>query len=135
MATLTTNPGTLRTEALASKGESKTIITQWIDAITTEVSNGNVKTEERLTGPTISARLNSRVGTAAYEAWQSTEENNKSTVGANDVGIREAGQGFVENLISSTILKVASSEHSGITPEGKQNLEKFCRQSKNLRQQ
>ena len=126
MATLTTSPGTLRTEALPSKGESKTIISQWIDAITTEVSNGNVKTHEGFTGPTISARLYSMVGTAAYEAWQSTEENNKSSVGANDVAIRGAGQGFVENLISSTILKVASSEHSGITAEGKQNLEKFA---------
>ena len=50
MATLTTNPGSLRTEALPSKGESKTVISQWIDAITSEVSKGNVKTVEGLTG-------------------------------------------------------------------------------------
>ena len=130
MATLTTNPGTLRTEALPSKGESKTIISQWIDAITTEVSNGNVKTHEGFTGPTISARLYSMVGTAAYEAWQSTEENNKSSVGANDLAVRGAGQGFVENLISSTILKVAASEHSGVTAEGKKNLEEFANKVK-----
>jgi len=126
MASLVTNPGTLRTEAVAGPNENKTIISMWIDAITTEVSNGNVKTVDGLTGPTISARLYSMIGTAAYEAWQSTEENNKSSVGANDLAVRGADQSFVEDLISSTILKVASSEHSGITAEGKQNLEVFA---------
>jgi hypothetical protein len=126
MATLTTNPGTLRTEAIAGNNEKKTIISKWIDAITTEVSNGNVKTEEGLTGPTISARIYSMIGTAAYEAWQATENDNESTI--NTKGSRTNGNSkrFAENLISSTILKVASSKYSGLTNEGRANLEDFA---------
>ena len=131
MATLSTNPGTLRTEASAVKGEDKTVISQWIDAITTEVANGNVKTIEGLTGPTISARLYSMVGTAAYEAWQATEKNNESTINTKDSRAEDKGEKFVENLISSTILKVASSEHSGLTAEGRENLEDFADGIKN----
>lgn len=131
MATLTTNPGTLRTEALPSKGESKTIISLWIDAITSEVSKGNVKTVEGLTGPTISARLYSMVGTAAYEAWQSIEQKNQSTIGADDNATTVENKEFLENLISATILKVASSEDSGVTREGKLNLEEFAKEVKN----
>ena len=126
MASLNTNPGTLRTEAIAGKNEKKTVISKWIDAITTEVSNGNVKTEEGLTGPTISARLYSMVGTAAYEAWQATENKNESTIKTKDQRVEGENKKFVQNLISSTILKVASSEHSGVTEEGKLYLEDFA---------
>ena len=107
MATLSTNPGTLRTEASAGKGKDKTVISQWIDAITTEVANGHVKTIEGSTGPTISARLYSMVGTAAYEAWQATEKDNESTINTKGSRVEDKGEKFVENLISSTILKVA----------------------------
>ena len=73
MANLATNSGTLRTEAIADKGENKSLISQWMDAITTEVAHGYVKTLTA-TGPTISARLYSMVGTAAYEARRTTDE-------------------------------------------------------------
>ena len=125
MASLITNSRTLRTEAIAGNNETKTVISRWIDAITSEVSNGNVKTVDGLTGPTISARLYSMVGTAAYEAWQSTEHNNESTLKIKNQHVEDESIKFVENLITSAILKVASSEHSGVTEEGKLNLEKF----------
>ena len=133
MAQLITAPGTLRTEAIAENGETKSIISKWIDAITTEVARGNVKTIGGNTGPTISARLYSLVGTAAYEAFQSTQSNGKSTVNnpyrANipqlNRGRYLVDEDFVSDLISATILKVSTSEISGLTSDGIQNLKEF----------
>lgn len=132
MASLSTDPGTLRTKATSGKGEKKTVISQWIDAITTEVSNGNVTTTEGLTGPTISARFYSMVGTAAYEAWQSTEKINESTINAKNSAINNISKEFTENLISATILSVACSKESGLTDEGQTNLKEFANRVKNI---
>ena len=123
MARLVTAPGTLRTEAVAEGSESKTIVSKWIDAITTEVANGNVKSEGGLTGPTVSARLYSMIGTAAYEAWQVTDRQSKSSIGLDLESRKEFfGGEKLDTLISATILKVAELESSGITEEGLKNL-------------
>ena len=121
MAILITAPGTLRTEALTEANESKTIVSKWIDAITTEVANGNVKSEGGLTGPTVSARLYSMIGTAAYEAWQATDVQSKSSIGLGSVNESFSGE-KLDTLISATILKVAELDSSGITEEGLKNL-------------
>jgi len=131
MATLYTNSETLRTEALPNKNESKTIISQWIDAITTEVSKGNIRTPEGFTGPTISARFYSMVGTAAYEAWQATETSNQSTVGLKNQDTNLQNKNFVENLITSTILKIVKSKHSGVTKDGRANFKDFSDRARN----
>ena len=61
-------------------GEEKTIISRWIDSVTTEVANGHVISREGFAGPTVAARFYSMIGTAAYEAWQITEFNSSSLV-------------------------------------------------------
>ena len=134
MAQLITAAGTLRTEAIAEGSESKTIVSKWIDAITTEVANGNVKSEGGLTGPTVSARLYSMIGTAAYEAWQLTDSQSKSSIGLGS-GIESFSGEKLDTLISATILKVAELESSGITEEGLKNLRDLAitEEAKNLR--
>ena len=137
MASLLTSPGTLRTQAVADPGEQKTIISRWIDAITTEVASGNVKTVGGNRGPTISARFYSLVGTAAYEAFQATQKKVKSTVNnyrkakipllnyQTEVGSEFQEVDLVSDLISATILKVATNKISGLTDKGILNLKAF----------
>ena len=122
MAILKTEPGTLRTEAVGSDRESKTIKSKWIDGITTEVVN--VKSEGRLTGPTISARFYSMIGTAAYEAWQISGRQSVSSIGLESGGNNyfPFNKEKLDILISATILKVAEQESSGMADEGLKNL-------------
>ena len=109
MSKLVTAAGTLRTEAIAQKGkgEEKTIISRWIDEITTAVAEGNVRDIDNRPGPTISARLYAMVGIAAYEAWQTTESLHNSTIklenysplNPNKITDRKQ-KNFLNNLIS-----------------------------------
>ena len=135
MSKLVTAAGTLRTEAIAQKGkgEEKTIISRWIDEITTAVAEGNVRDIDNRPGPTISARLYAMVGAAAYEAWQTTESLHNSTIklenysplNPNKITDRKQ-KNFLNNLISETIFKTATSKHSGLTPEGLSRLSQFA---------
>ena len=119
MSQLITSPGTLRTEAIAEDGEKKTIVSRWVDAITSEVAKGHVQTTDGLIGPTISARLYSMVGAAAHQAWRVGSNISQNLVPS------DSNNTFIEGLISATILKVAQG-NSGMTAEGLQNLKEFA---------
>lgn len=135
MAQLVTSPGTLRTRVVPDNGEEKTIISRWIDSVTTEVANGHVISREGFAGPTVAARFYSMIGTAAYEAWQITEFNSSSLVSMEEfhnIWIIDLfrQESFVSDLISSVIIKVAGSEVSGLTNHGLQNLTEFYTSTK-----
>lgn len=136
MPRLKVDRGTLKTRVIAEKGERKTLVSRWVGTITNTVSQGNVRLQ-RQAGPTVSARFYSMAGTGMYEAWQLFDRRSKSSIGSESKRLlRRAGslnpsRAVIENVISRTALKVLSSNVSGITRDGRREILRFYRQSKN----
>lgn len=133
MAYLATKAGSLKTSAVPSTGERKSIISRWIDKTLNAVSNGWVKTNGGHIGPTISARFYSIVGTAAYESWQASVGISKSTVGLSKINMSNLYKyskdikknAITKALISRTIFHSVNNKYSGLTPKGTKKFEQF----------
>lgn len=136
MPRLKVDQGTLKTSVIPEKGEKKTLISRWVGAITDTVSEGNVRLQGQA-GPTVSARFYSMAGTGMYEAWQLFDRRSQSSLGGESARLlRRAGSlnprsAVIENVISRTALNVLSSKPSGISRDGRRELLRFYRQSRN----